>query len=189
MVRGPSGPAHRCLSAQWRLFINRVARQHVGDTQKRGKPEMHSSCRNPLDFHWSASAPPSHGCASVPHLRYLSVSSHLKNRRHLPPLWCATRAGQLIIALLLHIAGGPSEPAIIALLLHIACGPSGPAYHLRGQRASLSFALYALFAALSIPCEKRSTDGETPYYSIKNGHARRRLDAQDCQMGMRCEQS
>ena len=52
------------------------ARKQVGDTQKRGKPEMRSSYRNSLDLHWSASARPSRGCASVPHLRYLSVSRH-----------------------------------------------------------------------------------------------------------------
>ena len=30
----------------------------MGDTQKRGKPEMRSSCRKSLDLHWSASARP-----------------------------------------------------------------------------------------------------------------------------------
>ena len=30
------------------------ARKQVGDTQKRGKPEMRSSCTNSLDLHWSA---------------------------------------------------------------------------------------------------------------------------------------
>ena len=52
------------------------ARKQVGDTQKRGKPEMRSSCRKSLDLHWSASARPGRGSASVPHLRYLSVSRH-----------------------------------------------------------------------------------------------------------------
>ena len=31
--------------------IHHFARQQVGDTQKRGKPEMRSSCRNSLDLH------------------------------------------------------------------------------------------------------------------------------------------
>ena len=52
------------------------ARKQVGDTQKRGKPEMCSSCRKLLDLHWSASARPGRGSASVPHLRHLSVSRH-----------------------------------------------------------------------------------------------------------------
>ena len=52
------------------------ARKQVGDNQKRGKPEMRSSCRKSLDLHWSASARPGRGPASVPHLRYLSVSRH-----------------------------------------------------------------------------------------------------------------
>ena len=52
------------------------AGKQVGDTQKRGKPEMRSSCRTSLDLHWSASARPGRGPASVPHLRYLSVSRH-----------------------------------------------------------------------------------------------------------------
>ena len=52
------------------------ARKQVGDTQKRGKPEMRSSCRKSLDLHWLASARPGRGPASVPHLRYLSVSRH-----------------------------------------------------------------------------------------------------------------
>ena len=43
---------------------------------------------------------------------------------NLPPLWRAVRAGQLIIALLLHIARGPSWPAY-----HLR-GPSGPVCHL-----------------------------------------------------------
>ena len=30
---------------------NNFARKQVGDTQKRGKPEMLTSCRNSLDFH------------------------------------------------------------------------------------------------------------------------------------------
>ena len=52
------------------------ARKQVGDTPKRGKPEMRSSCRNSLDLHWSAAARPGRGSASVPHLGYLSVSRH-----------------------------------------------------------------------------------------------------------------
>ena len=44
------------------------ARKQVGDAQKRGKPEMRSSCRKSLDLHWSASAQPGRGPASVPHL-------------------------------------------------------------------------------------------------------------------------
>ena len=52
------------------------AGKQVGDTQKRGKLEMRSSCRKSLDLHWSASAPPGRSPASVPHLRYLSVSRH-----------------------------------------------------------------------------------------------------------------
>ena len=47
-----------------------------GDTQKRGKPEMRSSRRNSLDLHWSPWPRPGRGSASVPHLRYLSVSRH-----------------------------------------------------------------------------------------------------------------
>ena len=41
-----------------------------GGTQKRGKPEMRSSCRNSLDLLWSWPQP-GRGSASVPHLRYL----------------------------------------------------------------------------------------------------------------------
>ena len=52
--------------------------KQVGDTQKCGKPEMRSSCRSSLDLHWSAWPPPGRGSASVPHLRYLSVSRHFK---------------------------------------------------------------------------------------------------------------
>ena len=52
------------------------AGKQVGDTQKRGKPEMRSFCRKSLDLHWSASARPGRGPASVPHLRYLSVNRH-----------------------------------------------------------------------------------------------------------------
>ena len=37
------------------------ARKQVGDTQKRGKPEMHSSGRNSLDLHYSVIARPSRG--------------------------------------------------------------------------------------------------------------------------------
>ena len=78
-----------CLSAWWRLCLILVsskvtmasihlyfAGKQVGDTQKRGKPEMRSSCRKSLDLPWSASARPGRGPASVPHLRYLSVSRH-----------------------------------------------------------------------------------------------------------------
>ena len=53
------------------------ARKQVGDTPKRGKPNMRSSCRNSLDLHWSPWPWPGRGSASVPHLRYLSISSHL----------------------------------------------------------------------------------------------------------------
>ena len=56
------------------------ARKQVGDTQKRGKPEMRSSCRNSLNLHCSALARLSRGCASVPHLRYLSVSRHFNEK-------------------------------------------------------------------------------------------------------------
>ena len=52
------------------------ARKQMKDTQKRGKPELRSSCRKSLDLHWSASARPGRGSASVSHLRYLSVSRH-----------------------------------------------------------------------------------------------------------------
>ena len=53
----------------------------MGDTRKRRKPEMRSSCSNPLDLHWSARPQPSRGSAlSVPHLRYLSVSRHFNWR-------------------------------------------------------------------------------------------------------------
>ena len=52
------------------------ARKQVGDTPKRGKPEMRSSCRNSLDLQWSAAARPGRGSASVPHFGYLSVSRH-----------------------------------------------------------------------------------------------------------------
>ena len=52
------------------------ARKQVGDTRKRGKPEMRSSCRNSLDLHWSPWPRPGRRSASVPHLRYLSVSRH-----------------------------------------------------------------------------------------------------------------
>ena len=69
--------------SKFSFMINAMASIHhyfaceqVGDTQERGKPEMRSSCRNSLDLHWSASTRPSRGCASVPHLRYLSVSRH-----------------------------------------------------------------------------------------------------------------
>ena len=58
------------------------------------------------------------------------------------------RASQFIIALLLHIACGPSRPAFFALLLHIACGLNGPAHHClatphsaRPEHASLSYSL------------------------------------------------
>ena len=52
----------------------------------------------------------------------------------------AARAGQLIIALLLHIARGPSGPAYLCL-----------AALARPERASVSYALYAWIAALSAP--------------------------------------
>ena len=40
------------------------------------------------------------------------------------------------------------------------------------------------------PCEKRSPEGGRLILLSKiNGHARRRLDAQDRQMRLRCEQS
>ena len=45
------------------------ARKQVGDTRKRGKPKMRS-------LHWSAWPRPGRKSASVPHLRYLSVSRH-----------------------------------------------------------------------------------------------------------------
>ena len=48
----------------------------MGDTQKRRKPEMRSFCRNSLDFYWSPWPWPGRGSASVPYLRYLSVSRH-----------------------------------------------------------------------------------------------------------------
>ena len=48
------------------------ARKQVGDTPKRGKPEMRSSCRNSLDLHWSAAglqvSPTSDTSQSVAHL-------------------------------------------------------------------------------------------------------------------------
>ena len=56
------------------------ARKQVGDTPKRGKPEMRSSCRNSLDLHWSPWPRPGRGSASVPHLRYLSVSRHFNEQ-------------------------------------------------------------------------------------------------------------
>ena len=79
---------NRGLDEEWRLFIiiSRASKWGT-NTLKRGKPEMHSSCRNSLDLHWSASARPGRGCASVPHLRYLSVSRHLMNRRHCARFW------------------------------------------------------------------------------------------------------
>ena len=57
--------------------------KQVGDTRKRGKPEMRSSCRNSLDLHWSPWPRPGHGSASVPHLRYLSVSRHFNEETSL----------------------------------------------------------------------------------------------------------
>ena len=42
-----------------------LARKQVGDTQKRGKPEMRSSCSNSLDLHWSARPQPGRGSALV----------------------------------------------------------------------------------------------------------------------------
>ena len=62
------------------------ARKQVGNTQKRGKPEMRSSCRNSIDLHWSPWPRPGRGSASVPHLRYLSVAI-LMNRRHWHVHW------------------------------------------------------------------------------------------------------
>ena len=65
---------------------------------------------------------------------------------NLPPLWRAAGAGQLIVALLLHIARGPSGPAYHCLAAphSTRLAASGPAYHClaaphsaRPERASL----------------------------------------------------
>ena len=50
------------------------ARKQVGDTQKGRKPEVRSSCKNSLDWHWSAWPWPSRESPCVPRLRYMSVS-------------------------------------------------------------------------------------------------------------------
>ena len=57
--------------------------KQVGDTQKRGKPEMRSSCRKSLDLHWSASARPGRGPASVPTSDTCQSVAILMNRPHL----------------------------------------------------------------------------------------------------------
>ena len=66
---------HLCSEQMGSIHLY-FARKQVGDTPKRGKPEMRSSCRNSLDLHCSAEARPGRGSASVPHLGYLSVSRH-----------------------------------------------------------------------------------------------------------------
>ena len=59
------------------------ARKQVGDTQKRGKPEMCSSCRNSLDLHWSPWPRPGRRSASVPPPSNTCQSvAILMNRRH-----------------------------------------------------------------------------------------------------------
>ena len=47
----------RSLGAMASIHLYFAGKQ-VGDTQKRGKPEMRSSCRKSLDLHWSASPRP-----------------------------------------------------------------------------------------------------------------------------------
>ena len=56
--------------------------KQVGDTQKRGKPEMRSSCRKSLDLHWLASARPGRGPASVPTSDTCQSVAILMNRSH-----------------------------------------------------------------------------------------------------------
>ena len=65
-------------SDKWRLFIIILRASKWGTlTSVVGNPGCRrSSCRNSLELHWLASAWPVRGCASVPHLRYLSVSRH-----------------------------------------------------------------------------------------------------------------
>ena len=81
----PHSSGHLFVRTAMASIHNNFACNQVGwDTQKRrggGKPETLSSCRNSLDLHWSASARLGRRCASVPHLRYLSVEI-LMNRRH-----------------------------------------------------------------------------------------------------------
>ena len=58
------------------------ARKQVGDTNKRGKPEMRSLRRNSLDLHCSASIRPSRGCTSVPTPDTCQSVAILMIRRH-----------------------------------------------------------------------------------------------------------
>ena len=61
---------------------------------------------------------------------------------NLPPLWRTARAGQLIIALLLHIARGPSGPAYYCLAApHSAWPERASISSARPEWTSLSFAL------------------------------------------------
>ena len=65
------------LAEKWRLFIFISWESKWGTLKSAGNPtEMRSSCRNSLDLHWSPWPQPGRESASVPHLRYLSVSRH-----------------------------------------------------------------------------------------------------------------
>ena len=70
------------ITCEWRVFIIISRASKWGTPQKHRKLEMRTSCRNSLDLHWSAWPQPGRGSASVPRLRYLSVSRHFMNRRH-----------------------------------------------------------------------------------------------------------
>ena len=51
LLKNIHGPFAHLLQFEMASIHYYFARKQVGDTQKRGKPEMRSSCRNSLDLH------------------------------------------------------------------------------------------------------------------------------------------
>ena len=117
MARGPSGPAYRCLSAQ---FAPVVARGPSSERALRRRPSDHLPFVSFAHPFWRAARAGQLFIAFLPSF---------------PPFWRAARVGQLIIC----------RSAQFAPVL--ARGSSGPAnhclaslYRARAERSSLSFA-------------------------------------------------
>ena len=128
MARGPSGPAYHCLSAQFAPVTARAARPRSGHSV--GGPVIICRC-----FHLPTlfGARPERANFSLPFCPVFPRSGARPEQAslsfavllNLPPFWCTARAGQLINALLLFIARGPSASLSFA----------------RPERVRLSFAL------------------------------------------------
>ena len=116
------GPAYHCLSAH---FAPVMARGPSSERALRRRPSYHSPF---VSFTHLYGARPEQASFSLPFC----------------PIWRAARAGQLIIALLLHIARGLSGPAHHCLAAPHSARPERASLSFaRPERASLSYALYA----------------------------------------------